>query len=182
MKKVIFLLIMVFTIGSIIAQQKTLNYISNDYVILSNELKTLYNINTSRNDIYKQYKGYNYPYQVEEVDGYSSHFSIFYQNKKGYINIMFRKNEGPNSAVEEDLDKYYRGMLLEDDPSDYIIDYVKTSAVHGGFFFNKKSNTIYIFMRSQPKRDFIQSIVMINLTPEQKIAFAKDFILKTKFK
>src|SRR5690606_40598769 len=80
------------------------------------------------------------------------------------------------------LDKYYRGMLLEDDPSDYIIDYVKTSAVHGGFFFNKKSNTIYIFMRSQPKRDFIQSTVMINLTPEQKIAFAKDFILKTKFK
>ena len=48
--------------------------------------------------------------------------------------------------------------------------------------FLTKRKIIYIYIHSQPERDFVSAEIEINLTPEEKIAFAKDFILKTKFK
>ena len=180
--RIVIVLLVAFVGHSLYAQQQVLNHISNEYIIAANEQKILFAVNNLRNEIYKQFKGVDHPYQISEIDDYSSYFSFFYQNTKGYINIMFRNNEGRSITVEEDLDKYYSATLIDDDPNDYIIEYVKTSTIQGGVFFSKKSNSIYIFIRSQPKGDFMRATVMLNLTSEQKIAFAKDFIQKTKFK
>src|SRR5690606_18943798 len=182
------IVLLVISVGhSLYAQQQVLNHISNEYISSSNELKTVSGVNQLRNTIYKKQFGENHPYQTEEIDDRSAYYKIHYKKnssttEEGLVNIWYIKNKGLNINIEDHVNKFFTIYLMDYDKNDYTKEFVKTSAVHGGFFFNKKKNNIYIYIHSQPERDFVSAEIEINLTPEEKIAFAKDFILKTKFK
>lgn len=81
------------------------------------------------------------------------------------------------------MEPWYNLHLIDDNADNYVKGFYKTETVHGGFYFKKDDNTIYLIMLSQPKRDIIRASIDINnLSVEQKEALTKDFIQKTTFK
>src|SRR5690606_5926802 len=182
------IVLLVISVGhSLYAQQQVLNHISNEYILAANELKTVAAVNQLKNTIYKKQFGKDDPAQVEEVDERSAYFKVLYKKsaasiEEGLVSAWYMKNTGSTTPIEEIVNSYYKMLRIDNDPADYIIDYANDSTIDGGFFFNKKHNGIYIYTKSRLTKNFLYAYVEIHLTPEQKIAFAKDFILKTKFK
>src|SRR5690606_10978169 len=185
--RIVIVLLFVFVGHSLYAQQQVLNYISNEYIHSTNELTTVTAVNQLANTIYKKQFGKNDPAQVEEINERTAYFKIFYKKnassaEEGLLKVWHLKNTGSTTPIEEIVNSFYKILRIDDDPADYIIDYANDSTIDGGCFFNKKHNGIYIYTKSRLTKTFLYAYVEIHLTPEQKIAFAKDFILKTKFK
>src|SRR5690606_41757196 len=152
MKRQIFILLFTFCIvGLCTAQQKVLNHISNEYIIGTNPLNTVSTINQLRNNIYRTQFGDNHPYQVEDLSEYSAYFKILFKKSSsstetGIAKIAFIKNNGEKVNIEDNVNNFYKIYLMDEDENDYIKQFVKTSTVHGGFFFSKKNNDIYIYI------------------------------------
>ncbi|WP_268231551.1 hypothetical protein [Sphingobacterium sp. UT-1RO-CII-1] len=61
------------------AQQQVLNYISNEYILAANELKTVTAVNQLKNTIYNKQFGESHPAQVEEINERTAYFKVFYK-------------------------------------------------------------------------------------------------------
>lgn len=177
----ILLLLMIMPSTFLLAQQNTGSFISNDYIQSSNILNTVSAL--SSRDIR------DLPSYTEiEVNNKSAYYKSSYQPVGtnttiwGLIDIWCANNTGQQSTIEKILDAYYVTLIADDDEDNYTKEILKNPSVHGGFFFSKESNDIYIYIISHPNQDFVSATIEINgLTVAQKKALAQDFINKTVF-
>ncbi|MCY4781197.1 hypothetical protein ORI89_16160 [Sphingobacterium sp. UT-1RO-CII-1] len=56
-----------------------MNYISNEYILAANELKTVTAVNQLKNTIYNKQFGESHPAQVEEINERTAYFKVFYK-------------------------------------------------------------------------------------------------------
>src|SRR5690606_37562311 len=158
--RIVIVLLLVFVGHSLYAQQQVLNHISNEYILSTNELKTVTAVNQLKNTIYNKQFGESHPAQVEEVDERSAYFKVLYKKsaasiEEGLVSVWYMKNTGNTTPIEEIVNSFYKMLRIDNDPADYIIDYVNDSTIDGGFFFNKKHNRIYIYKITINKEFFI---------------------------
>ena len=179
---IITVILLITGLKSVNAQQHTLDYISNEYLISSNELKTLNEINQFKDLISNRFRGMNALVPEDEIYDHISYYRISYQGEEGLAKLSYKKNTSKSITIEDNVNSFYQLFILDEDESGFVKDFFKTPTVHGGYYFMKRTNRIHIIMRSQPAMDFLSVSIDMNLNTDQKIAFAKDFISKTIFK
>ena len=178
----ILLLLMIMPSKFLLAQQNTTDFITNNYIQSSNLLNTVSALRSYRDSK-------NLPSYIGlRISEKSAYYKISYQPSGvsttiwGLVNVRCLNNTGQQSTIEKILDAYYVTLIADDDEDNYTKEIVKNPSVHGGFFFSKESNDIYIYIISHPNQDFVSATIEINgLTVAQKKALAQDFINKTGF-
>lgn len=99
---------------------------------------------------------------------------------KGFLSItngnLNTKNRTIDQIIKSDTDWYFEAM--ESKKSDRLIDYIRTSIVQAGYYFDTSVPFINIYFLNNKTKEIVFANVEILGTKEEKIAFAKDFIKK----
>jgi len=165
------------------SQQKTLNYISNSYLTSTNHLNSL----TSVADYRKQVSLFSeVTFRISE---YNAIYKFGYkpttasQSIPALINISILTKSDIVQTFEEDFDRFFTLVLIDEDENNFNREIVKSTGIEGGYIFRKSGDRIYILIKSTSKQPKVRAIIQVEgLKDAQKKAFAMDFILKTVYK
>lgn len=177
------ILFLLFANTGLIAQNTVLTKISNAHLSESNYLSNALEISTYRENI-----GLENPSGAENTKN-NSVFKISYllpgtsTRIPGFIDIGYNVIDGTAGDFESGFKNFAAALMINGDEEDYLIEIFKTRVNNGGIFFDKRNNSIIMLIRSKIHKIRMIAMVEFNgLTTEQKLDFAKDFILKSTAK
>lgn len=187
MKKIIYIIILVFSFKTSMSQHRPANYIVNSYINATNEITSVSTLNQLRNSNSQAAFGYNHPYQYEEFLPNSSYYKISYKEngiivKEGVLDIYYYTHDYRNKNFDVIFEKFLYRNIVDDDMSNYTMEKVIKPDFNAGFVFKNSDNEIYFIFYSKNKPGYLMVTIQINLSKSQKIALANDFINKMQFK
>ena len=175
----------ILTLFSFLLGMTTLK--AQEFIGLKKAYSNLNEINVARAKIHFSYFGRlveNDPILMDQMEAKTAYFEIDYKlqglYEKGFLSVTNlnpnNKNRSIDQIIKAETDWYFDS--LESEKNDVVVDYIKSTVIHAGYYFDTTFPFINIYFLNNNTKEIVRTNLEIYGTKAEKIAFCKDFIKK----